>query len=91
MIHQAPQSLTTRANRIAHRMLENTVTALDVTYSDSPYNDARVERRLTLTLENGTLQATRGNGQAVANHDLEAVLEVAYQNLATVTPRRIEA
>ena len=58
MIHQTAQA-TTRVERSTHRMLENNTQALHVTYSDSPYNDARVERRLTLTLEAGKLTATR--------------------------------
>ncbi len=89
MIHQAAPS--TRVERITHRMLEKNAQALEVVYSDSPYNDARVERRLTLTLESGKLTATRGTGHAVASHELENVLEVAYQNVITVTPRRVEA
>ncbi len=89
MIHQATP--TTRVERITHRMLENAVTTLHVTYSDSPYNDARVDRRLTLTLENGKLTATRGTGHIVESQALEQVLEVAYQNIISVTPRRVEA
>ncbi len=87
MIHQATPS--TRVERITHRMLEKNAQALEVVYSDSPYNDARVERRLTLTLNNGMLTATRGTGRTIDN--LEEVLETAYQNIISVTPRTVRA
>lgn len=84
-------ALTSRVERITARMNQAAVSVLEVTYSDSPYPDARVTRRLTIALENGTLQATRGNGQSIPACCLENVLETAYQNIITVTPRQVGA